>query len=802
MEWIITPQDFAAHKKLIDLFFELYVHPENFPDANEREDPDVIKQRIETGSDNPHTHLVIVPNDDQTQVLGGGIVEFYPRSQCVLLTYLFVNPTLRRTGIARQVIQGDQGLRWGIGQFEQRYQKRVNVVLFETNNPLQTQHDSLSPAVRLKIFSNLGAKWIDISYQQPALDPSKQAVDNLLLCTFPALIDDDILLPHQYILNFIDEFYDSLEAPLPLKKAYLHSINTELQQLSRNYLNSQAIYLKELPKIEDPKLYFGRASVCFHLLVDETNNKPQGLKPTNTDSYCTVFHSFETDLFSYRYQYSQRPYFSKSFDSVAEPYVTIRFPACTEYTTEGRLETLYVLEESPTQPKNLRRGQEVSVRAFLNFSYFEESEIRIWHLVLTSLPQLNCTLTDETYTQSLLTEYDIIRLMKFFSGAQEWKQGDRSKSLEEVRFFMGKNAVQGQGFSLFELLHELSGVRYVHTPTLHEVISGIVQIDTDYGWFKGVQLETLRETHSSTVNSQNIKEIFRFLKAAHQQEVLSENALEDFYKTNRDAEYIFESFCGITLGIFDFTRMGYEEVIDTLIPRSATKTSFLSINRGVLSSFGRNDEMMATTWNTIGMSPYLIIPSAVLAHNTFVVNSAESKINEVIHKYEVKSTDHARAYLGYQAKGMKSIRNEILDLEKTRKEVEELINTDYLPNVFQYPTEQDLYAYGLNHRGIADKIANVSAKLGQVRSMIDERKNSLNDIYQFWVQLLLGVVSLFQIEGVFQSLAELMADSQGFIYINQYTYITYKALGWLMFAFPLVFFIWYILKIRPKTYES
>ena len=85
--------------------------------------------------------------------------------------------------------------------------------------------------------------------------------------------------------------------------------------------------------------------------------------------------------------------------------------------------------------------------------------------------------------------------------------------------------------------------------------------------------------------------------------------------------------------------------------------------------------------------------------------------------------------------------------------------------------------------------------------MIEDRKNSLNDIYQFWVQFLLGVVSLFQIESVFQSIAELMADNH-VVRLTNSIQLSDTALGWFLFSFPLIFFIWYILKIRPKINET
>lgn len=799
MRWIITNQDLQANKKLVKQFFELYVDPRNFPDKDEREEPDIIQERIRTSSPNPHTHLAIATTP-QEEVIGGAIVELYPQSQCVLLTYLFVNPDLRKTGIARKIIQDEEGLQKGIQLFENQYNTKVKAVFFETNNPLKTTKDSLSPADRLKVFTKLGAKWVDIPYVQPPLDADKAPVDNLHLCTFPTFNNDNILLENQTITTFLEEFYQSLEASETFVKENLAKINKKLTDTE--YLHSKCIYLKELPKIEEPKLFFGRASVCFHILVDESNNKPQHLKESNHKSYCTVFHSFETDLFSYRFQNETPPYFTKSFDSLQTESLIIRFPQLTQYTTEGRQETLYVLEKESdeTTEDSLARGREVEVGVFLNFSYFPESEIRIWHLVFTSLsPQKQAA--SAAVIKGFLTEYDIIRLMKFFSGAQERQADDKEDQLKKIHFLL-----DNQSLTLDALLPKLSGVVYEkENPTLKSIISGVVQVDTDFGWFvQNGKLQSLKisETNQSEISG-NVKEIFRYLKSAHNEEIISENELEDFYKTNPNAEYIFESFCGITLGIFDFTRMGYEEVIDTLIPRSATKSSFLSVNRGVLSSFGRNDELMATTWNTIGMSPYLIIPSAVLAHNNHIVSTAENTLSRTLRKYEIKGTeDKLTAYLGRKSKGMKSIRLEISELEKTRKEIEELINTDYLPNVFQYPTEQDLYEYGLKHRGITDKINTVRAKLGQLHSMIEDRKNSLNDIYQFWVQFLLGVVSLFQIESVFQSIAELMADSNHVVHLTNAVKFSYIALGWFLFSFPLIFFIWYILKIRPKINET
>jgi hypothetical protein len=762
IKWILSAMDLAANKALVEEFFQLYVHEDNFPDENEREPPEEIQARIANGSAEPHTHLLIYIRENINFKVGAGaIVEYYPRSSCVLLTYIFVHPDLRKERIATTIIRKDheRGFPGMVSKFEAIYGKKVNAAFFESNSPFETSSktDSIDPAKRLLIFHKLGAKRLDLKYTQPPLYHDKKSVTNLYLCLFPALTESYFVLETNVIMLFLAEFYYSLRAfhrDFKKNPAFIehdlelaerlatdtdHAIEpifhiTELkgmyaQLLSKEYLPGW-VYLKELPRIEQPKLSFERASVCFEFVVDETYFENDGFDKDINPEYCVVTHSFETDLFAYSYQMDP-PFFTRCFNTKDPAGTTkILLPATFEFVSEGRQEMFYTL--SPNHDDT----REIEMNVFLNFTYFKESNIRVWHLVLTS------------NEGNGISELDIIKLMKFFSGSQESKSAaEKTDIVKHIRFRPSKSIATD--YNLYDFFEQASHVRYrlkeqyagqIETekaedgsgrlvPGFNCLKTGIVQIDTNHCKFVGHEGPEQKEKFKEAV-----EELYANIGKTGKGEKAVGTEIESHYKGNKDAEYVFEAYCGIALGIFDYDRMGFEEVSDTLIPRSATTESFLTINRGVLTSFGYNDEVLDSSWRAIGISPYLLIPSAVLAANEYISIDADKTISKVLEDYDPDEPRH----------------NKTLDLgalEKARREVRQLLDVDFLPNIFQYPTEQDLYNYGLFHRGILERNRRTEAKLKLLDNLIEECNNQLNQQYQFTISaaaILIAVVQVVQ----------------------------------------------------------
>jgi hypothetical protein len=220
---ISTSEELSIHDGLADDFFELYQDPSNFPDPDELEEPEFIRERVATGNSNPYTSLLaleLVFRDGSRELGGGMIAEYYPDSSCMLITYLFVKKAYRGKvlpgspyGIAEMLIHDEGGLPRLIAQNSKRHNRKVNAVFFESNNPFETraEDDSMPPGKRLKFFSRNGAKKVDFRYVQPPLDATKQAVTNLYLLCFPALTGLGTRLDGVVVMRFVMELAKSLD---------------------------------------------------------------------------------------------------------------------------------------------------------------------------------------------------------------------------------------------------------------------------------------------------------------------------------------------------------------------------------------------------------------------------------------------------------------------------------------------------------------------------------------------------------------------------------------------------------------
>lgn len=242
--WITNKTELETNVDLVEEFFHLYVDKSNFPDENELENPEFIKERILEESNDPHTHLMafmlINPQNNSKTFVAGCVTEFYPDSACGLVTYVFVNKDYRglKIGIQQKkigeiLLKSEEGLKGLIAFFEKRYGKKPKAVLFESNNPFLTpeENDSMPPAKRLKFFKSLGAKRINFDYIQPPLDDEKGIVTNLYLLTFPDLVGLESTIELKTVLGFVMELAKSLDRNKQDTPANQYGIGNYLRDL-------------------------------------------------------------------------------------------------------------------------------------------------------------------------------------------------------------------------------------------------------------------------------------------------------------------------------------------------------------------------------------------------------------------------------------------------------------------------------------------------------------------------------------------------------------------------------------------
>ncbi len=210
---ILDQLSIIKHATLIDQFKDLYYS--GFPDINEREELSIILDRIKGYRDVNDPNTILTLYKLENVVVAGQITDLYIESGCIHLTYLIVSPASRNKGIAKEILT--DGLKEIILRIKINYNVDIKAVFFESNIPARTNVDSFDPSLRLKIFSNLGAKWIDIPFTQPPLDPKKSKVNNLYLLTFPVSDLNKNSIKVEVVIGFLDNFYKSLAIDIPYK---------------------------------------------------------------------------------------------------------------------------------------------------------------------------------------------------------------------------------------------------------------------------------------------------------------------------------------------------------------------------------------------------------------------------------------------------------------------------------------------------------------------------------------------------------------------------------------------------------
>ncbi|GAB4009232.1 hypothetical protein GCM10028808_17180 [Spirosoma migulaei] len=319
---------------------------------------------------------------------------------------------------------------------------------------------------------------------------------------------------------------------------------------------------------------------------------------------------------------------------------------------------------------------------------------------------------------------------------------------------------------LISLLQDLTGIKYKFNQgrksdtlmkeedrvlSLRNIRSGIVEIDTgafdeaeednllafqtknfEEFWnknreeLKDQSLEDVKKSIRSEVKKSYLK-LYNKEKDDSAAGVLLASEDDDSNPVKEYANYVFKAYCGICLGIFDYDRMGLEEIDDTLMPLDESKTdqSFQALNRGVLSMFGYEEDVMNTFWKTLGLSPYLIVPSAVLAHNDYVSLDAEKRLDALLARLRNNESDLS-----------------IQELISNRHEIDDLLNDDILSNVFHYKTEQGIYRQGMQSRGIDERIKASREKLGQLDKEIELKQEERSSRYQQRIQIIVTILGL------------------------------------------------------------
>ena len=665
-----------------------------FPDPDDRQDPGLWREPAERC---PESAVLLALDDSGSTVLGGIVLELYPESACGLVAYIAVDPMHRRGGVGRQLV--DAGIRH-LGALAAKQGTVLRAVFAETEDARHPEvaDKAEAAAQRLVFHDRIGARWLEIDYVMPRLRPDTPRDPSLLLIAYPhpAVTLNPSTLSLATIEAFLSEYYAA--EPLVETPAVddLERMSTELRELAEAYRTTYGspadelvVPLRPVPLPARPHLRLSQAAICFHFVtVDEIGPEPVSTRSATAspqhapiarqragetsrawslDGYeCPIYHSFELDVLSYRFQAAPPIVSACTSDTQVE--VTVWFPPETTYVSEGLRQTVF------GAPPSLR------CRASLTHSRFPATGVRIWHLALAPMQ-------GET-----LTEFDLIRLVSLY-----YHDHERSDQAGQTTF-----ETETERVPLQALIHHLSGgAAAVGNPDAGTVefnpIAAGAQADLDT-WTR-----LLSALYLTTVDDQDG---FR--------------ELEDLYRAPASRS-LMKACCGIVSGLFDYDRLSLAEVQDTLAPDSSAGPYAVWLNRATLANIDLYDEMLERCGRTIGLSPYLILPHAVLLHNEFVTDCAD----EIAQAAIVGDDSHiaARGTLSTLDEQRRGLVERIQALETHRRSVDRALSQEYVPNVFHYAGERELYEVGTASRGALDRRQGVERLAVEIHArLLDARE--------------------------------------------------------------------------------
>lgn len=426
--------------ELINKFKILY--ESGFPDENEREDFEVILKRVsgDKTENEPHSIILLHSEKNKKEVAGGLIADWYEKSKCIHLTYLIIDESQRNKGIATILI--NEGVASVIEWIKKSKGIEIRNVFFESNIPWKTkqENDNFDAVERLRIFSKLGAKWIDIPYIQPALDTEKATVDNLFLLSFTQFNVARDKIEKTDVVGFLKDLYLGLGVDTPEQSDDFKAMTDALEKITDNIHHIDLFPIPYEKKSisnhsEKSSFKFDKASVTIHFIEKEE-------KANKVGNDCNFFSSFERDLMNFQNQRNQ-PLKNIVFRPGIKAKVS--FPKYYRYTSEGCTHKIV----SKSKDKNV----------ILSISYSQKLKPlnqRIWHL------------TVKPAKGESFSEYDLIKLVTFFGSTQE----EQTVS-EKIRFFTeaGKPGTSSVIEFIESIIRQENSLKLLRT--------GIVQLDIE-----------------------------------------------------------------------------------------------------------------------------------------------------------------------------------------------------------------------------------------------------------------------------------------------------------------------------------
>ena len=787
----LSLQDLSApiQQNAFEAFVQIYMQA--FPDPNQREDPAKWEKRIaasnRTAASNSdpsslgapsrenqtssgssvssgdsklgstgysHTRLIVsgrnLGDPEQTIVTGGIVTEFYLQSQTGLISYIAVDSGARDQGHARALAEAAKR---GFYETAQAFGKELRGVFAEAEDPRRAAdlRERLASHRRLQILAHFGARWIDVPYAQPPLDPSKEPVE-LLLLAIPEMSGHAVVFPIAAVTGFLGDYYGALDADknalmvkrhadirrrlvalateseLGSGKVGLHKKNLHKNdEAAETLLAKGAIILREPPSPETPHLQLKRLSIALHAVSVESSAAPDLTAPETVPPPGMLggkrpeFSDNETAAeWAHALGSSYEKARTRARIQIEDDAVWGRIGATEPLTLAGATPRTYCpifnsFERDILAYRFLSAPPVVSVCASerpvaieLHFpdhtDFLAEGEAVTWIGGRTPVPamlQLSFSRFPESGVRvwhvalrpaegDVFTELDLVKLVTLYDGSQE-----DSNVPAELRMALPG----GPPVPPAHLLYYLSGGALVGAT------------------FRGGTIEIDLSEHDSPVPWERLLEC---VNASSRGTGATKELLRGFMMESPDGRKALLAYSGIIQGIFGYERMSAGELAEMFRPQlmASNGARWKSISCGTLLDLDTGNAMLGVTARTMGLTPYLAIPHAAALHNEFVTDVAETHLDATKAATDVRT------------------------LQQASGAAERLLRRFTVPNVFLYASERELYERLLDHRGAAHKRTETESKLLELKHRLERAQSYAADRRAYAVTVFLGLLSL------------------------------------------------------------
>jgi hypothetical protein len=158
---------------------------------------------------------------------------------------------------------------------------------------------------------------------------------------------------------------------------------------------------------------------------------------------------------------------------------------------------------------------------------------------------------------------------------------------------------------------------------------------------------------------------------------------------------------GLVQGLLDFEQIDADELADVFKDVEIEEELVSTFHKGTLLVVSASDRAFSAEHVrlSIGVSPYLLVPHAVLLHNEWWLKNALDLLEDA----------------------GKPGRHKLGRLESARPDVSKTLSQRLVPNVFHYPEERALYDTGRTSRALDRREEAVQARLDAVTEEIAAR---------------------------------------------------------------------------------